>query len=113
MGMDQGTLASELARSSGGSKQWNTVAPGWARRRDYVWSVSRIVGERLVASLDPAPGETILELAAGPGDTGFTAAGRLGPGGLLISTDVAADMVAAARERGRELGLTNVDYRVV
>ena len=106
-------LAERLAHSGGGSKQWNSVAAGWARQRGYLWSVSRDVGERLVATLDPVPGETILELAAGPGDTGFEAASRIAPDGLLISTDVAPDMVATARERGRDLGLVNVEYRVV
>ena len=113
--MDAGktSLADRLSRTSGLPAQWSTVAPGWARQRDYVWGVSREVGERLVTALDPQPGETILELAAGPGDTGFSAAARLLPGGRLISTDVAPEMVATAEERGRELGLANVDYRVV
>jgi SAM-dependent methyltransferase len=110
---DNRSLADRLAHASGGSAQWNTVAPGWARQRGYLWDVSREVGERLVTALDPQPGETILELAAGAGDTGFAAAPLLGSNGLLISTDVAADMVATARARGQELGLTNVDYRVV
>jgi SAM-dependent methyltransferase len=107
------SLTDRLSQASGLPAQWSAVAPGWARRRDYVWGISREVGERLVAALDPQPGETILELAAGPGDTGFSAAAKLLPGGRLISTDVAPEMVATAEERGRELGLVNVDYRVV
>jgi len=75
--------------------------------------MSHEVGERLVDALDPQAGETILELACGPGDTGFTAAARLGPEGKLISTDFAEGMVAAARRRSAELGLTNVEHRVV
>ena len=66
----------------------------------------------MVALLDPAPGDTVLELAAGPGDTGFIAAERLGPDGLLLSTDVAPEMVAAARRRAAELGVENVEFRV-
>ena len=62
--------------------------------------------------LEPLPGETVLELAAGPGDTGFMAAERLGPTGLLLSTDVAPEMVAAARRRAAELGIENVEFRV-
>jgi SAM-dependent methyltransferase len=111
--MARGRLAARLAESGGRPAQWSTVAAGWARRRGYVWDVSHEVGERMVAALAPQPGETILELAAGPGDTGFAAAQALGPDGLLVSTDVAPEMVAAAEERGRELGLTNVEYRVV
>lgn len=113
MGSDKNSLAERLARASGLPAQWSAVAGGWARRRAYVWDVSRHVGEQLVQALAPQAGETILELAAGPGDTGFAAAAPLGSGGRLISTDVVPEMVAAAEARGRELGLTNVDYRVV
>jgi SAM-dependent methyltransferase len=66
-----------------------------------------------VALLDPRPGETILELAAGLGDTGFAAAGRLGAEGKLLSTDVAPEMVAAAGRRAAELGVDNVELRVL
>jgi SAM-dependent methyltransferase len=92
---------------------WEMVAGGWERRRGLVWDVSHEVGERLVDALDPQPGETILELACGPGDTGFAAAAQLGPTGRLLSTDFAEGMVAAARRRSAELGLTNVEHRVV
>jgi len=71
-----------------------------------------VLDEQLVALLDPAQGETVLELAAGPGDTGFIAASRLGREGLLLSTDVAPEMGDAARRRATELGIENVEFRV-
>jgi SAM-dependent methyltransferase len=107
------SLAERLAGLAGRPAAWDTVAPGWERQRAYLWEISHDVGERLVAALAPGEGETVLELAAGPGDTGFLASPRLGPSGRLISTDVAPEMVAVAKHRGQELGLTNVDYRVV
>jgi SAM-dependent methyltransferase len=84
---------------------WRAVAAGWERHRELAWVSTHAVSERLVELLDPQPGETILDLAAGPGDTGFLAAPRLRPGGRLVSTDVAPEMVAAARRRAVELGL--------
>ena len=66
---------------------WEQMAAGWEDDRRGVWDASRVVGEWLVDALDPKPGETVLELAAGVGDTGFAAAERLGPSGRLISTD--------------------------
>ena len=84
---------------------WRAVAAGWERHRELAWASTRPVSERLVELLDPQPGETILDLAAGPGDTGFLAAPRLQPGGRLVSTDFAPEMVAAARRRAVELGL--------
>ncbi len=67
----------------------------------------------MVDLLDPRPGDTVLDLAAGPGDTGFLAATRVGPGGLLLSTDAVPEMVEAARRRGSALRLENVEYRLV
>ena len=54
----------------------------------------------------------MLELAAGPGEVGFLALPRLLPGGELISTDVAPEMVEAARRRAEELGLEGVRFAV-
>jgi SAM-dependent methyltransferase len=54
----------------------------------------------------------VLEIAAGPGDTGFLAAERLGKG-RLVSTDISPAMLDAARRRGAELGVENVDYRAL
>lgn len=84
---------------------WRAVAAGWERRRTVFLESTRTVSERLVELLDPRPGETILELACGPGDTGFLAVPRLQPGGRLLSTDAAPEMVDAARRRASELGL--------
>ncbi|MGH2780804.1 MAG: class I SAM-dependent methyltransferase [Thermoleophilaceae bacterium] len=92
---------------------WEAMAPGWERRRDYIWETSRAVGEWMVRELDSRPGDTVLELGAGPGDTGFAATAALGDDGRLISTDFSPDMVEVARRRGAELGRRNVDYRVM
>jgi ubiquinone/menaquinone biosynthesis C-methylase UbiE len=89
------------------------IAPTWEARRAYVEEVSAPVREWLLRELAPRPGETVLELAAGVGDTGFEAAATLGERGRLISTDFSPAMVEAARRRGSELGVENVEYRVI
>jgi SAM-dependent methyltransferase len=66
----------------------------------------------MVELLQPEPGQRILELAAGPGEVGFLALPRLEPGGELISTDVAPEMVDTARRRAEELGLEGVRFSV-
>jgi ubiquinone/menaquinone biosynthesis C-methylase UbiE len=92
---------------------WRQMAAGWQRQREWMWDATHKVGESMVSKLEPREGQTILELAAGVGDTGFVAAKELGDDGKLISTDFAPEMVEAARKRGAELGLTNVEYRVM
>jgi SAM-dependent methyltransferase len=89
------------------------VAPGWYTRREELWKVSRPVSEWMVRRLDPQPGDTVLELAAGLGDTGFMAARLVGETGRVIATDFTPEMVAAARRRAEELGIRNVEFRVL
>jgi ubiquinone/menaquinone biosynthesis C-methylase UbiE len=89
------------------------MATGWRGKSDYLWDVSRHVGEWLVAHIDPQPGDTILDLAAGPGDTGFAAARLAGDSGGLISTDFSEQMVDVARDRAADLGIKNAEFRVM
>ena len=82
---------------------WDRMAAGWDRRRDWMWEASRAVGQWMVDALAPRPGQTILELAAGLGDTGFAAAAALGAEGRLISTDFSAEMVEPRGQHAAEL----------
>ena len=92
---------------------WERMASGWERSREDMWKASRKVGESLVEALDPKPGQTVLELACGVGDTGFMAASRIGDEGRLIATDFSPSMIEAARSRAQELGLRNVEFSVM
>ncbi len=89
------------------------IAPSWESRREAIEDSAGPVRGWLLANLAPQPGETILELAAGVGDTGFGAAGIIGEGGRLLTTDFSPTMLAGARRRGAELGVENVEYRVI
>ena len=64
--------------------------------------------EHCVLRLDPKPGERILDLATGTGWTLRLVAKR---GATVIGADIAADLVAAARERAKAEGL-DIEYRI-
>ncbi len=89
------------------------VAPAWERHRELLFEGQRSVSEWLIDQVDPQPGQTILELTAGPGETGFLAAERIGANGRLISTDGSVGMVDAARRGAEARGLGNVECRVM
>jgi ubiquinone/menaquinone biosynthesis C-methylase UbiE len=89
------------------------IAPGWERWRSQFEMAVAPVREWMVRELAPQPDATVLELAAGAGDTGFEAAAMLGSDGHLISTDFSAAMLDVGRRRGAELGLDNVEFRVM
>jgi ubiquinone/menaquinone biosynthesis C-methylase UbiE len=93
-------------------KDWDSQANKWFEERESLFEASRPIHEWLVAQLEPRDGQRIIEIAAGPGDTGFLIAPKLGPGRLL-STDLSPSMLDAARRRATELGITNVDFRLL
>ena len=101
----------ELKRAA--LETWDTVAPGWERWREPIEATSVPVREWMLRELAPSAGDTILELAAGFGDTSHAAVELVGAIGRVICTDFSATMVDIARRRGEELGLRNVEYRVM
>jgi ubiquinone/menaquinone biosynthesis C-methylase UbiE len=95
------------------NEAWEAVAPAWELNRDRIFEATRAISERLVDLNEARQGETILELAAGTGETGFLLAKRLGPDGHLISTDFSEAMVGAARRGASARGLAGVECRVM
>lgn len=92
---------------------WEDASAGWIRHREELRRWGEDVSQALVEAVAPQPGERVLELAAGLGDTGLLAAELVAPvGGVLIS-DQAEGMVEGARSRAAELGVQNAEFRVL
>ena len=92
---------------------WSKAAGAWGRRQAEMRATLAPLSTWLIEAIDPQPGQRVLELAAGPGETGFIAAQRLGDDGTLVSSDQSAEMVAVAQQRAAELGLSNVEFAVI
>jgi SAM-dependent methyltransferase len=90
---------------------WEQSSKGWGRQADSVRAFGMPVSAWMIEHADLQPGQRVLELAAGPGDTGFLAAELVAPGGVLICSDGADGMLSVARERASERGLKNVEFR--
>lgn len=90
-----------------------TLAPTWEARRADIERISAPVREWMLRELAPRPGDTVLELAAGTGETGFEAAVLVGQKGRVIVSDFSPGMLDGARRRGAKLGVANIDYRVL
>jgi SAM-dependent methyltransferase len=104
MGLEEDVAAFRVSSRA----RWEAGAAGWSARRRAFQEATLPVSVWMIDAIAPQPGQTVLELAAGPGDTGLMAAELLRPGGKLISTDGAEAMVAVARERAGELGLMDM-----
>lgn len=91
-------------------EMWERAAAGWGKRADRVRDWGMPVSAAMIDALALHPGQRVLELAAGPGDTGFMAAELIAPGGTLICSDGAEAMIELARGRAAALGITNVEF---
>lgn len=90
---------------------WDRMSSGWARQADALREGAMPVSVWMIEHAQLRPGQRVLELAAGTGDTGFMAAERISPGGVLICSDGAEGMLDVARARAEELGVTNVEFK--
>lgn len=94
-------------------KRWADQAEGWESRRDQLRTTTMPVSAWMIDALDPQPGQTLLELAAGIGDTGLLAAELIEPGGTLICSDFSPEMLQTAQRRAEELGVHNVRFKQI
>jgi len=94
-------------------KRWGAAAEGWAALRETLRTATMPVSAWMIDALDPQPGDSLLELAAGTGDTGLLAAELVEPGGTLISSDFAPEMLQTAQARAEELGIRNVRFKQI
>ena len=102
---------------AGSRDAWEGAAAGWGRRAERIREWGMPVSVAMVDALNLQPGQRVLELAAGPGDTGFMAAERVrgaddaDAAGTLLSTDGAEAMLEVARRRAAQAGIDNVEFR--
>jgi SAM-dependent methyltransferase len=91
--------------------RWETVAAGWGKHAGRMREFGMPVSVWMIEHAGLQPGHRVLELAAGPGDTGFLAAELIRPGGTLLSTDATDSMLEVARARAAQLGIDNVEFK--
>jgi SAM-dependent methyltransferase len=106
--MDEASAYREQSRTS-----WQSAAGAWERERAAVSRAAACVTPWLTGHAELRPAQTVLELACGTGETGMRAAAIVGPGGRVIETDQAPAMVEAALRSAADLGLDNVEARVM
>jgi SAM-dependent methyltransferase len=94
-------------------QSWEEAAPGWVRRQELLRELGAPVSHWLVDALLLQPGQRVLELAGGLGETGMLAAELVAPMGGVIISDQAEAMLEGARARAVALGLSNVEFQVL
>jgi SAM-dependent methyltransferase len=94
-------------------RNWEEAASGWTRRQEMLRQLGAPVSHWMLEAVSPQPGQRVLELAAGLGETGMLAAELVAPMGGVIISDQAEAMLEGARARAAALGLSNVEFQIL
>ena len=111
--MTSAVIFDSLAFKEAQRSDWQQAAPGWRRWYDVLEAEvgGQVVSRKLVELADLEPGDTVLDVATGYGEPALTAARAVLPGGRVMATDIAPNLLAFGRERARRAGLDNVEFR--
>jgi enediyne biosynthesis protein CalE5 len=94
----------------GQRSQWNKAASGWRRWSELIDESAGSISTRLVELAGVEPGSRVLDVAAGYGEPGLTAARAAAPDGSVVATDISAEMLAFGRERAEREGVGNIEF---
>ncbi len=94
-------------------EQWQAAADAWLRWHP---ALQEWLGAATDVLLDMAGielGDRVLDVAAGAGQQSIQAARRVGRSGLVLATDISANILALAAGEGKAAGLDNLETRVM
>lgn len=92
---------------------WDAVAQAWVRWNPVLAAWLGPVTEAMLDMAHLRQGDKIVDVAAGAGEPGLTAAERVGPTGSVLATDLSAKILTFADGAARERGVPNFATRVM
>src|SRR5947207_1840418 len=92
-------------------RYWNEAAgPKWVALHKVIDAQIAPLGERAMDRAGIAPGERVIDVGCGCGDTTIALGRRVGPAGLVLGVDISAPMLARAAETARAAGVANIRF---
>src|SRR5437764_10882732 len=92
-------------------REWRDSALYWEKHAPTIRVMFAPLTRALIEDACIREGQTVLDVAGGPGEPSLTIAKAVGPSGSVTCTDAVAEMVRAAEAEARRRGLTNVEFR--
>lgn len=90
---------------------WNgPTAQRWISQQERLDRALTPFGSALVDEAEVRPGDRVLDVGCGCGDTSLAVARLIQPGGTVVGVDLSAPMLARARERSTSLNLDNARF---
>lgn len=92
-------------------RYWNEQGgPRWVLRQHQLDAQIQQLGLAVMQQADIRPGEHVLDVGCGCGQTSLELAQHVGPQGSVLGIDISQPMLARARERQNELSVTNLEF---
>ena len=92
--------------------EWNGVlGQTWATMRNDIDPVVAVFGDAALKAAAPRPGERVLDIGCGCGDTTIAIARIVGDQGAVLGVDVSQPMLDVAREHARDVRLLHLEFR--
>lgn len=93
-------------------KRWSGSAPFWEKHRETIRGMFAPVTQALVEDAQIGSGNTVLDIATGPGEPALSLTALVGPDGKVFGIDPIPGMIEAARRAAASLALNNVQFEV-
>lgn len=90
---------------------WDEFSAGWRKWDEELLGWHAPFGDAVIREAGLRPDSAVLDVAAGTGEPGLTAAGLV-PGGSVALLDISAGMLRVASEKATARGLANVHTAV-
>jgi ubiquinone/menaquinone biosynthesis C-methylase UbiE len=93
-------------------KRWNDSAPYWEKHRDAIREMFAPVTEALIHDAGVTLGNTVLDVATGPGEPALSMAAAVGTTGKVVAVDPVPGMIAAACRAADRFDIHNAQFEV-
>jgi SAM-dependent methyltransferase len=84
----------------------------WLHHLDQFESMISPVGEALLTRANYQPGERVVDIGGGGGDSSRSIARRVAPNGSVVSVDISPELTAESQRRANIAGIVNATYIV-
>jgi ubiquinone/menaquinone biosynthesis C-methylase UbiE len=92
-------------------REWNDNAAAWRQHSGTIRTMFAPLTAAIIEEAGIQAGQSVLDVAGGPGEPSLTIAEVVGPTGSVTCTDAVPGMVAAAEAEAKYRGLTNVSFQ--
>jgi len=92
-------------------REWNDNAAAWRQHSGTIRTMFAPLTAAIIEDAGISTGQSVLDVAGGPGEPSLTIAEVVGPAGSVTCTDAVPGMVAAAEDEAKYRRLTNMRFQ--